>query len=70
VLDHADLGGEGPELICDCRDWASARVSPVISVLVLEAPCTTGALITWLSRKMATMEGAGQAAPLEQPLSL
>ncbi len=42
----------------------------MISVLVLEAPSTTGALITWVSRKIATMEGAGQAVPLEQPLSL
>ncbi len=42
----------------------------MICVLVLEAPSTTGALITWVSRKIATMDGAGQAEPLEQPLSL
>src|ERR1039457_265119 len=62
--------GRAPAVICDWRDCAWERVRPVISVLVLEAPSTTGALMTAVSRKMATCDGAGQGALGEQLLAV
>ena len=59
--------GRAPALIWDCRSWASLRLRPVISVLALEGKSTTGALITSVSRKMATIDGAAQAESGVQP---
>jgi hypothetical protein len=47
--------------LASCCAWALVKL-PVICVWLLDAPCTFGAVITSLSRKMAT-RFSGEVAP-------